>query len=184
MARNSLAAAVGVVAGMAGAIVLSKVGAPVAAQWLGATRGLRALDGLILDHRAILAILKEMEATDDQAVALRMKLLLKAKLALTAHALAEEDVVYPLVGDVVHERDKMSELFAEHAEVKVFLAELERLPKSGPEWAQIASRLRRTLEDHARDEEEHVFPALRAALDPQQAALMGGGVLREKALLV
>ena len=157
---------------------------PLTAQALGSRTGAKALDTLIAEHGVLLRILDEMVESPDTDPAKRWRLFHQAKIALTAHALAEEDVVYPLIADVGGDEAKMRELFGEHGEMKRLIAELERAPKDQAAWRETATKLRALVADHARDEETYAFPRLRAALNQKDAAFLGGGVQREQALLL
>jgi hemerythrin superfamily protein len=172
--------AVGVGVGMAGTVLANKVGVPIVAGWLGASRGLQVLDDLISDHKAVMAALREMELTTSGEMTTRAKLFVKVKAALTAHALAEETVVYPVLRDVAGEDGLARELYEEHAQMKVYLSELERIGINDMHWAETALRLRSLVEEHARKEEDRAFPSLRQRLGPDQAATLGSGVMREK----
>ena len=176
-----------VVAFAGGALVtlaVTKWVVPMTAQALGSRSGAKALDALVAEHGALLRTLDAMIESDDNDPAKRWRLFHQAKIALTAHALAEEDVVYPLIADVGGDEPKMRELFSEHGEMKRLLAELEREPKDQPPWRETARKLRAIVADHARDEEPYALPKLRAALSQKDAAFLGGGVQREQALLL
>ena len=83
-------------------------------------------DRLIEDHRQV--ILDEMESTGpDSSRAQKGKLLLRVKRMLGKHAMAEEDVVYPLLHDGAHAESETRQLYDEHADIKIHLYELEQM---------------------------------------------------------
>src|SRR4051812_39715373 len=75
------------------AFLATRVLPPMVAQLLGTVRD--PFDALAADHRRVLAALDRVVQINDSRVASRGLALLKIKRSLTAHALAEEDVVYP-----------------------------------------------------------------------------------------
>jgi len=173
--------------GALAAVIASRVLPPIVAQAAGsaqASAGRDPFDGLAEDHRIILSLLDRMTSSPDNAVFDRTQLLLRLKRRLSAHAVAEEDVVYPLLHGRAHEEDDTMHLYSEHAEMKMHLFTLEQMPKSDPRWRGIASELRDLIAGHVKQEEEVDFPKLRAVLDQKETAMMSGGVQREKALLL
>ena len=173
--------------GALAAVIASRVLPPLLAQAAGsaqAAAGRDPFDALADDHRIILSLLDRMESSPDNAVFDRTQLLLRLKRRLSAHALAEEDVVYPLLHGRAHEVDDTMHLYSEHAEMKMHLFTLEQMPKSDPRWRGHGHRTeepdRRTRQAGGRSR----FPKLRAVLDQKETAMMSGGMQREKALLL
>lgn len=173
--------------GAIAAIVASRILPPLVAQATGTARaaaGRNPFDALAQDHREILSLLEQMEQTGTAAVFNRTQRLLRLKRRLTAHALAEEDVVYPLLRDRAHAVEDTKTLYAEHAEMKIHLHALEAMPKDDPQWLDRVRALRASVEAHARHEEEVDFPKLRTLLDERATARLSGSVQREKAMLL
>jgi hemerythrin superfamily protein len=169
------------------ALVASRMAPPAAGQAIGSIRamaGTDPFDALAQDHRKLLALFDSIDSTDTSATGRRTVLLFQLKRMLTAHALAEEDIVYPMLREDAHRHEEASRLYREHAEMKVRLFELEHKAKDDPSWIEDIRALRRIVEEHAREEEHSEFPKLRAALDEGQAAKLLGAVHREKSLLL
>lgn len=166
------------------ALLAGRLLPPVLAQAYGTARGRDPFQALADDHRKVLAALASLERTPNDAVARRTALLLKVKRSLTAHALAEEDVIYPLLNDQAQASDDVKRLYGDHAAIKIHLRELEQIPKGDPSWLDTVRALRHLIEDHARQEEDVEFPRLRAMLDNRSIAKLSGDVQREKALLL
>lgn len=139
---------------------------------------------LIADHRYFVALLDDMEQTENDEVFRRTQLLLRLKRALTAHALAEEDIVYPALETTATEEDATEHLYAEHGQMKVHLYELDQMPKDAPEWRARVHALRQIIAAHAREEEEVEFPILRAALDRRGTRTLSGTMSRERAMVL
>lgn len=173
--------------GAVAAVVASRLLPPLVAQAAGVARaasGGDPLETLIADHRRFVALLTEMEQSSDTATFHRTQLLLRLKRGLAAHALAEEDIVYPLLHDEAKAADDAKHLYSEHADMKIHLYALEQMPKDDPEWAARAGTLRQLIEAHARHEEEVDFPKLRQVLSEQAMRQLAGHVQREKALIL
>jgi hemerythrin superfamily protein len=169
------------------ALIASRLMPPVVAQAAGTMRaqaGRDPFDALAHDHRIILSLLDDMEHSPDHATVRRTQLLLRLKRRLAAHALAEEDVVYPLLHDRAHEEEDTRRLYAEHADMKMHLFALEQMPKDDPGWRARAGALRALIAEHARQEEEVDFPKLRDRLDDRATVRLSGSVQREKALVL
>lgn len=141
-------------------------------------------DALIADHRHFLNLLEQMEQSRGRGVVWRTQLLLRLKRSLTAHALAEEDVVYPMLDEQAGAERAASSLYAEHGMIKTHLWALERGMGEESAWLSRASHLRRQLEQHARQEEEVEFPRLRAVMDQEAIARLARHVRREKAMVL
>lgn len=157
---------------------------PLLAQARGrarAGRGGDALDVLARDHRIILSLLGRMEESSPDARIERTQLLARLKRRLGAHALAEEDVVYPLLHDT--QVADVRSLNEDHLHIKMHLLTLENTATHDPQWQATVAALRALIAQHVRQEEEVEFPRLRDALDRAGLVRMSGQVLRERALL-
>jgi hemerythrin superfamily protein len=173
--------------GAAAAFVAARVLPPFLAQAAGTARaaaGQDPFDMLARDHRIVLDLLEDLEHSPDNATFARAQKLLMVKRRLSAHALAEEDVIYPMLNEAAGAVSDVRHLYAEHAEIKMHLHALEQMPKNDPGWARRAGELRALVQSHARQEEEIDFPKLRAALSERETRLMTGNMQREKALLL
>lgn len=185
--KNDTMREIGVFAlGTLAGLVLGRVGAPIAAKTAGMTRaavgGDDAFEELTADHKRVLAALDQAETAQGAAC---MPLFLLIKRDLSKHALAEEDVIYPLLGDKLGASTDAARLYEEHGEVKTLLAEIELALEVGDDlrYRDRVRALREAVRTHAADEETVWFPRLRDLLDEKQRALVSGKVDREKALL-
>lgn len=174
----------------AGALLMlaaSRLASPFAGRAIGTLRaigGTDPFDTLAQDHRNVLALFGRIEETDTSQVMRRSTMLQQLKRMLTAHALAEEDIVYPMLHDDAHRREQALKLYRDHAEVKVKLFELEHKAKDDPSWIEDIRNLHRMIAEHAHEEEQIEFPKLRAALDDGQCTSLLGEVSREKSMLL
>jgi len=169
------------------AFVAGRLLPPVLGQAFGSMRAAQGHDpfeALAQDHRRVLAMLDRLEATGADGAVRRASLFLMVKRALTAHALAEEDVIYPMLRDQANREEESRKLYEDHAELKVLLFELEQMPKDDPQWIEKVRTLRRRIEEHARMEEETEFPKLRETLDHKGMMKLAGSVQREKMMVL
>ena len=151
------AAAAGLAAGL-----VANLGRKVAVQAPTALQG-DWLEGLKAEHKMTLALFDLLQATTDKNKLKRSTLLTQIKHALAKHAMSEENAVYPALREI-GEVEKADELNHEHGYVKDYLYQLDNLPKDSPVFLQKVAEFRAALEEHIRDEEERVFPALHAKL--------------------
>ncbi len=186
LSPQSAAAFVG---GASAAMIAGRVLPPLFAQAVGSARaamGRDPFEALIADHRKFVALLSDMERSDDRgrSVFRRGQLLFRLKRRLAAHALAEEDVLYPVLHDEAKAAHDAKHLYGDHADIKIHLHALEQMPKDDPEWVQRAGTLKRLIADHARQEEEVEFPKLRRVLDEHGLMRLSRNMQREKALIL
>ncbi len=87
---------------------------------------------------------------------------------LTAHAEAEEQVVYPAVRPVYGEGDTQ-ELYDEQAEMKQMLDQIKALNPSSSEFKDKARQLMDVVNDHVRQEESTMFAAIRNNMNSDQS---------------
>lgn len=163
---TSYGALAGAAAAGAALGILAMIGRKLAVQAPTALAGDWAT-ALAAEHKATLKLFDALESTEQGATAKRATLLAQLKHALAKHALQEENAVYPALRDSgkVAEAD---ELNTEHGYVKQYLYELENSPKDSPDWLATLRRFRTDIEDHMREEEDDLFPALRASLSADQ----------------
>jgi hemerythrin superfamily protein len=184
--RNESFKEIGFVAlGAVAGLLLGRFGMPLIAQTAGMARGASgsdALEELTADHKRVLAALDQAERAEG---ATRMKMFLLIKRELTKHAVAEEDVVYPLIADKLDAIEGAKHLYEEHGEVKTLLAEIEESLEGGDDlrYRDRIRVLRDHVRIHAEQEETQWFPRLREALDEKKRALVTGKVDREKAMV-
>ena len=124
-------------------------------------------DALKAEHAATLKVFDLIEATDDTQTHRRSLHLVQLKHALAKHAIQEENTIYPALRDA-GEIEGADELTKEHGYVKQYLYDLENMPKEGPAFLEKVRAFRAEIEDHMREEEEELFPALKARLSAEE----------------
>ena len=135
-------------------------------------------DALKTEHEMTKAIFDKIEATDDSQTTVRTHLLAKLKYALSKHAIEEEMVIYPALRQHGEEGDA-DELNADHGYVKTYLYELENKAKDDPQWLARVRDFRAMIEEHMREEENEVFPRLRARLSDDENAKLTAAMNKE-----
>lgn len=125
------------------------------------------VEALTLEHAAVAKIFDALEATDAHATMRRNLLLMQLKHALTKHAIEEENVIYPALREAGNV-EAADELNKEHGYVKQYLYELENTPTASPDWIAIVRRFRADIEEHVAEEENNLFPMLRATLSEEK----------------
>jgi hemerythrin superfamily protein len=124
---------------------------------------------LATEHDMALAVFDKMLATDSSQTWKRSLLLMQLTHALDKHAHEEEMVVYPALreADQVVEADQLN---SEHGYIKTFLYELGQMDADDSQWLEKVREFRGLVAEHARMEEEQVFPAFKRNLDEEQNA--------------
>lgn len=128
-------------------------------------------EALAAEHAAVMTLFDTLQATGDRNTTKRAMLLMQLKHALAKHALEEENVIYPALRDA-GQIDQADHLNHDHGYVKQFLYDLENMPKDSPAFLAKVAEFRTAVQQHALEEENTIFPALKARLtDDQNKAL-------------
>ncbi len=122
-------------------------------------------DVLRLDHNKVNILFTELEKSNDpQKIQEYFGQIYKD---LTAHAEAEEEVVYPRVR-AFYGQDNTQELYDEQAQVKRQLQEIRAINPSAGEFKNKVKQLADNVTDHVRQEETTLFAAIRNNLTSEQ----------------
>jgi len=142
--------------------LVANLGRKAAVQSLTALKG-DWDEGLKAEHRLTLKIFDAIEKTEESDVAKRKTLLVQLQHALAKHAVEEENVVYPAMRDhgQIEDADK---LVHDHGYVKQYLFDLSEMQADDPAWIGKVRDFRADIEAHVREEEQILFPRLKAAL--------------------
>jgi len=126
----------------------------------------------------------QMSTTPVDASARRGSLFLLLKRKLARHAMAEEDVVYPIVHGRANDVENSKDLYDDHAHIKILLYDIEQRLMSGVDWSDPVRTLRDLTAEHIREEEQEIFPRLRQLMDENEGAKISGQISREEALVL
>ncbi|MBD2361286.1 hemerythrin domain-containing protein [Anabaena minutissima FACHB-250] len=128
-------------------------------------RDMNIQDALRLDHNKVNILFTEIQQSNDpQKIQEYFGQIYKD---LTAHAEAEEEVVYPRVRSFYGERDTQ-ELYDEQADMKRMLEQIKALSPSTSEFKDRVRQLADIVMDHVRQEESTMFAAIRNNLSSDQ----------------
>ncbi|WP_262298307.1 phasin family protein [Microvirga sesbaniae] len=112
-------------------------------------------------------LFERLLATSDNAVKTRERLLADLKEELELLASLQEEHLFPVLT-----RHGMQELVQEairdNEETKVLLTELERMPKNAAEFIGQVTELRRTFQQHIRDDKKELLPAVLKVLSDEE----------------
>ena len=104
-------------------------------------------------------------------------------IAESRHEVIEEEYFWPAVRDVLPDGDQLADYgIGQEQEAKVVLDRLGKLEHGEPEFEKLVSAIVRDGRAHIAYEEERVWPALREALTPSAADLLGTKLIQGKDL--
>jgi len=124
-------------------------------------------EALKAEHQLTLKVFDALEATTETNTTKRATLLMNLKHMLAKHAMEEENAVYPALRDA-GEAEAADHLNNDHGYVKQYLYDLTMMPKDSPNWIAKVRKFRTDVEKHMREEEDTLFPQLKAKLTPEQ----------------
>jgi hemerythrin superfamily protein len=124
---------------------------------------------LATEHDMTMAIFDKMLATDSSQTWKRGMLLMQLTHALDKHAHEEEMVVYPALREA-NETVDADHLTEEHGYIKTFIYELKQMGPDHMAWLDKVREFRNLVAEHAKMEEEQVFPRFKQSLSEEQNA--------------
>lgn len=122
---------------------------------------------LTAGHREALALFDKMLATDETQTFKRKMMFMKLCHALDKHAHAEEMVVYPALREA-NEAADADHLESEHGYIKTFIYELNEMGPDARNWLEKVREFRQLVAEHAKMEEDQVFPKFKREMDEEQ----------------
>src|SRR5262249_32633174 len=150
LGRLAAGAAVGFLAGLALPARKAMMQAPsiAAGDWV---------EALSAEHRLVGGLFEKVLTTSEDDRLEREKLLTKIAYALTKHAVEEENVIYPALGEAGR-KEQSGHLVSEHARIKTCVYDLRRLSSGSAAWLERMRELQKAVADHVREEENEIFP--------------------------
>ncbi|MFG2639168.1 hemerythrin domain-containing protein [Streptomyces sp. NPDC048362] len=135
---------------------------------------------LTTDHREVEELFGKIEALpsgDKQ----RKKYADQAVIELVRHSVAEEEHLYPAVREFLPSGDSIAdEEIEDHAKAERTMKELEAVDADDPEFDRLIGELMTEIRSHVRDEEDNLFPRLRATASEGQLMKLGDKVRQAK----
>jgi hemerythrin superfamily protein len=136
------------------------------------------------DHDEIRELLKALAATSTRAAKQRARLFGQLKLLVTAHARAEEAVLYEALKRKKPTRAEALEGYEEHHLADILFLEMSRAAPTDDRWTAKSTVLKENLEHHLGEEERELFNDARKLLSQRQAEQLGEKFAAEKARLL
>jgi hemerythrin superfamily protein len=174
-------------AGTAVGLAASRLVPPLWAQLRGAAGSALGEDPfaeLIQQHKKLLSLLDRMERTSAGNSIERTLLFLAFKRTIAQHALAEEDIAYPLLHEDAGRPEAAEHLYKEHADMKIHLFALQQSIRDDSRWHRHVRELRDEIARHARQEEDEEFPRLRELRQGRESATLNRNLRQEEALIL
>ncbi|MGY3200130.1 hemerythrin domain-containing protein [Streptomyces sp. TE5632] len=138
------------------------------------------IDELVTDHREVEDLFgkiedlpaghKDRKAYADQAT-----------IELVRHSVAEEAYLYPAVREHVENGNTLADReLADHAKAEQIMKDLESRDAGDAEFDRLVGMLMGEIREHIADEEQNLFPGLRASCSPEQLDQLGDKVRQAK----
>jgi hemerythrin-like domain-containing protein len=135
------------------------------------------------DHREVEKLFKAFEKAGDKAFRTKRKLVDQMIVALSEHAAIEEQFLYPAARQEVPEAsDQVLESLEEHHVAKWLLSELEGLGPTEERFVAKVTVLIESVRHHVEEEEQDLFPQLRAQMSRKLLIELGGKLQDAKGL--
>jgi Hemerythrin HHE cation binding domain/Phasin protein len=123
----------------------------------------------------------KLAETGDGAVKTRERLFSELKAELELLAGLEERHLFPVLRKHPGTKALAADALADNKQVRALLAELERMPKEGPDFPGKLAELRQAFQRHVRDEKRELLPAVAKALSEEEAQAVAGRIEAGKA---
>jgi hemerythrin-like domain-containing protein len=126
-------------------------------------------------HDQVRDLFKQFKDAGEGAHATRKKIIDEASRKLEVHAQLEERIFYPACQDLEDEkaRKMVGESLEEHLIVKRLIKELQGLRGTDEKFEAKAVVLKESVEHHADEEEDDLFPAVEKEMDDDQLRELG-----------
>jgi hemerythrin superfamily protein len=126
------------------------------------------------DHRKVEKLFKEFEKAGPRAGKTKAKLVKQIIQELAVHAAIEEQLFYPAVRNLVDDaEDTVLESLEEHHIVKWVLSELDGMTPADESYDAKVTVLIENVRHHVKEEQNELFPEVRAALTRKQLIELG-----------
>jgi hemerythrin superfamily protein len=119
------------------------------------------------EHAKTSNLFEKLADTSDSALKTRGRLFDQLKHGLEAHQRAMQDVVYPILLQHVETQNLLPQLREQNDRARI-IDELERTPKDHEDFLTKVKQLRRSVEQHLRNEEREILPAVKKVISKDQ----------------
>ncbi|MEW2403641.1 hemerythrin domain-containing protein [Streptomyces sp. NPDC046862] len=142
--------------------------------------GGNVIDELVTDHREIEEFFGRIEALPPGDKN-RKVLADQATIELVRHSVAEEAYLYPAVREHLANGDALADKeLDDHSKAEQIMKDLEGCDADDPEFDRLIGMLMIEIRSHLADEEENLFPRLRAACPADALDTLGDKVRQAK----
>ncbi|WP_327320567.1 hemerythrin domain-containing protein [Streptomyces sp. NBC_01235] len=142
--------------------------------------GGNVIDELVTDHREVEELFGRIEALPSGAKN-RKLYAEQATMELVRHSVAEEEYLYPAVREHLPGGDALADKELEdHARAEQIMKDLEGREPDDPEFDRLIGMLMREIREHLADEEQNLFPRLRATCPADALDELGDKVRKAK----
>ncbi len=138
-----------------------------------------ALELLRSDHDLVEKLFKQMEGKSERD---NVALFKELKANLDAHAYIEETIFYPALQQDGDQEivDLVSEALQEHIQAKTFLGELAASLGDKAKFDSLLPKLIEDVRHHVKEEENELFPLVKAQFDAETISDWGSQMESEK----
>ncbi len=143
-----------------------------------------ALSLLTEDHRKVRELFQSARELGPRAYRGRADVFERIDRELTVHTKIEEKIFYPALKEKAEDREdreKILEAFEEHAVAERLIRELEGLESEDERYKAKLKVLMESVEHHADEEEQTLFPLARKLFEPDELERLGEELEAEKA---
>lgn len=126
-------------------------------------------------------LLARLADTSESAIKTRERLFTELKEELDLLASLEEEHLFPVLRKHKETKALVSDALADNRQTRKLLAELEQIPKESEDFAVKVIELRKTFQQHVRDEKKEFLPAILRALSDEDAQEIVEKIEAEKA---
>src|SRR5688572_30461441 len=123
----------------------------------------------------------KLAATTNGAVKTRESLFNELKAELELHSRLEEEHLFPALRKHKETKDLVRAAVNENKQARALLAELDAMWKEGEEFLAKLEELRKSFQQHVRDEKKELLPAVKTALSKEEAQAITEKVEADKA---
>jgi hemerythrin superfamily protein len=140
---------------------------------------MNAIELLTADHELVDGLFERIEKEDASE---HPAVFAQIKAELEAHAHIEESIFYPALQEDGDEAlvELTSEALQEHAQVKVFLGELDAVQSDSDKFEPLLTKLIEDVRHHVEEEEGEMFPMVKDQFDDDALETLGLQMQAEK----
>ena len=126
---------------------------------------LDAIELLTDDHEKVKGLFEEFDALsgDDSSLEEKGAIVQQICQELIVHTAIEEEIFYPAARAAIDDDDLLDEAIVEHASAKDLIEQLQAMTPDDDQYDAKVKVLKEYIEHHVKEEEEEMFPKIRAA---------------------